>query len=168
MPRHRDFARCIDACENGDTIAGAGDVVINEGRMNANELRRETSAVGEMVLFDNGVIVHTLNEGALVDPAAAGDVLEKTKHLAAGAPVAVVVDLTRLAFADHRSREMFAHDPAGGVEIATALVASARISEFLASQFKKSAQSGRPVELFDSVDEAVLWAAEHVRSAHDS
>ena len=130
--------------------------------MDASELGRTRTPIGELVLFDNRVMVHTIDEGAAVDRSAAVEVLAKTEELAAGEPIAVVVDLTRVAFADHSARDTFARDGAGGAEIATALVASARITEFLAGQFMKTAELTRPVRLFDSVDEAVQWAAEQV------
>ncbi len=135
--------------------------------MDANELRRTRTPVGELVLFDNGVMVHTLDEGALVDESAAVEVLAKTEELAAGSRVAVVVDLTRIAFADHDSRNMFARNPAGGVEVATALVASARIAEFLAGQFMKTAQLVRPAGLFESIDEAADWAVRQLAAVED-
>ncbi len=133
--------------------------------MDAHELRRTRTPVGELVLFDNGVMIHTLDAGALIDEGDAVEVLATTQKLAGGDLVAVVVDLTRIAFADHDSRNTFAGNPPGGVEIATALVASARIAEFLAGQFMKTAQPARPVQLFESVDEACRWAAEQVVAA---
>ena len=134
-------------------------------RSMTNEVQRMRSAIGEMVLLDNGVIVHTLDEGALVDEAAAADVLTRTKTLSGGSPVAVVVDLTHVAFADQNARTMFATDDAGGLEVATGLVASARVAAFLAARFMGAAESQRPVQLFESVDVAVEWAAGHVAAA---
>ena len=62
------------------------------------------SPIGEMRPFDDGVIVHTPDEGALVDEHLAAGVLEATRTLAGGRPVSVVVDLRRVAFADQASR----------------------------------------------------------------
>jgi hypothetical protein len=115
-----------------------------------------------MVLHSDGVIIHTLDEGALVDAQVASKVLEDTRMLAAGQPVAVVVDLRAVAFADRRSRDMFARDPAGGVEIATALVAGQRVADFLAAQFVNNAKPVRPTEVFREVDAAADWAAAQV------
>jgi len=136
--------------------------------MDAIELRRMRSPIGEMVLFDNGVIIHTLDEGALVDEASAVEVLAMTEALAAGDPVAVVVDLTRIAFANHESRDVFAANPSGGIEIATALVATARIAEFLAGRFMNTAELSRPAQLFESIDDAAQWAAEQVAAVRDA
>jgi hypothetical protein len=55
----------------------------------------------------------------------------------------VVVDLRNIGFADQESRTMFATDPAGGVECATALVANARVPQFLADLFVRE-KPGRP------------------------
>lgn len=136
--------------------------------MSSSEVQRTRSPIGEMVMYDNGVIVHTLDAGALVEESAAAEVLEKTKELSDGEPVGIVVDLSEIAFATHQSRELFARDPSGGVEVATALVASARVAEFLASQFVNTARPERPTELFASVDEATGWVAEQVRLARES
>jgi hypothetical protein len=125
------------------------------------------SPIGEMVLHDDGVIIHTLEEGALVDAQVAVQVLEATSALAAGRPVAVVVDLRAVAFADRRSRDLFARDPSGGVEIATALVAGKRIADFLAAQFVNKAKPDRPTEVFSDVDDAATWAADQLQ-AHAS
>jgi hypothetical protein len=115
-----------------------------------------------MQLFDDGVIVHTIDEGAVVDAKAAAGVLETTKLLAKGRPVSVVVDLRNVGFADKGSRSMFASDPAGGVEIATALVASARVSQFLADLFLRE-EPIRPTSVFEDPGAARTWAAEQVR-----
>ena len=107
-----------------------------------------------------------VDEGTLVDEAAAVEVLAMTEALAAGEPVAVVVDLTRIAFANHESRDMFAVNPSGGIEVATALVATARVAEFLAGRFMNTAQLSRPAQLFESTDDAARWAAEQVAVFH--
>ncbi len=121
------------------------------------------SPIGEMQLFDDGVIVHTLDEGALVDEAAAAGVLETTKMLAAGKPVSVVVDLRGVAFADRTSRRAFATGPSGGVEVATALVAGPRVSQFLAELFVRE-EPERPIAMFDDPDAARQWAAAQLRN----
>lgn len=120
------------------------------------------SPIGMMELFDDGVIVHTIDEGALVDGKAATGVLESTRMLAKGNPVAVVVDLRGVAFADQGSRGMFAADPSGGVEIATALVAGPRVSQFLAELFLRE-KPARPTSVFDEPKDARAWAAEQVQ-----
>ena len=61
--------------------------------MGADDTPRVRSPIGDMQLFDDGVIVHTIDEGALVDENVAAGVLETTRVLAAGQPVSVVVDL---------------------------------------------------------------------------
>ena len=132
--------------------------------MSGADVRRVKSPIGEMVLYSDGVIVHTLDRGAVVDERAAALVIELTKDLAGGDPVAVVVDLRSVAFADRGSRQMFADDPSGGVEVATALVAGPRIAGFLASQFVRNARPERPTEVFAELADATDWAAEHVRS----
>lgn len=123
--------------------------------------------IGEMVLADDGIIIHTIDEGATVDADAATSVLEATRSLAGGRPVAVVVDLRGVAFADRASRSMFASDPAGGVEVATALVAGPAISEFLASLFMRS-EPERPTALFGDTDAARIWATEQLDARRDT
>jgi hypothetical protein len=120
-----------------------------------------------MRLFDDGVIVHTIDEGALVDERVAAGVLEATRTLAAGRPVSVVVDLRGVAFADRASRSAFAADPAGGFEIATALVAGPKVSEFLAGLFLRE-KPLRPTSVFENPDDARAWAAEQLRIHLDS
>lgn len=120
------------------------------------------SPIGLMQLFDDGVIVHTIDEGAIVDAKAAAGVLEATQMLAKGEPVSVVVDLRNVGFADKGSRNMFATDPAGGVEVATALVASARVSQFLAELFVKE-RPARPTSVFQDPAAARAWAADQRR-----
>lgn len=118
-----------------------------------------------MVRYDNGVIVHTLNAGAVVDTDAAHTVLELTADLAGGDRVATVIDMRAIAFADRDAREAFARDPSGGVEVATALVIGPKIADFLASRFVRGAQPERPIAMFDTVDEAMEWAADQVAAA---
>lgn len=120
------------------------------------------SPIGLMQLFDDGVIVHTIDKGALVDSKVAAGVLEATRMLANGRPVSVVVDLRNVAFADRGSRSTFAADPSGGVEVATALVASERVSQFLADLFIREKPS-RPTSVFEDPTTARAWAAEQLR-----
>ncbi len=131
----------------------------------AEAVRSVTSPVGEMVLHADGVIVHTLASGALVDTESASAVLELTRDLAAGAQVAVVVDLRAIAFADRDARDQFARDPAGGVEVATALVVGPRVAGFLARQFVESAQPDRPTQVFEDISGAREWAVAQLRAA---
>lgn len=123
---------------------------------------RLRSPIGAMELFEDGVIVHTIDEGAIVDTEAAAGVLETTRMLADDEPVAVVVDLRNVGFADKSSRSMFASDPAGGAEVATALVASARVSRFLADLFLRELPA-RPTLVFEDVTAAREWAAQQLR-----
>jgi hypothetical protein len=130
-----------------------------------NEIRRRRSPVGDMVLRDDGVLIHTLDEGAVVDRRAATQVLRDTEKIAEGRPIAVVVDLRAIAFADQESRRVFADDAAGGVEVATALVVGPRVGEYLGAQFVNRARPHRPTSIFRDVDEAAAWASDRVREA---
>ena len=132
------------------------------------EADRARTPIGEMVLYDNNVIVHTLDTGAVVTAEAAEAVLEITAALAGDRNVAVVVDIRRVAFADHSSREVFARDPSGGVEVATGLVAGAQIANYLAGQFVNTAQPERPTAVFDDVATAIEWAEEQLRRFADA
>lgn len=123
------------------------------------------SPIGSMEL-DAGVIVHTIDEGAIVDSKAALGVLEVTRMLAKGKPVAVIVDLRNVGFADKGSRSMFATDPAGGVEVATALLAGPRVSRFLADLFVRQAPA-RPTSVFEDMAAARAWAEEQLRIHRD-
>lgn len=124
-----------------------------------------TSPIGMMVLYDNGVIVHSLDEGAVVDSESARQIITATHDLAGGRQIAMVVDLRAIGFAHRDAREAFARDPSGGVEVATALVAGPKVADFLASQFIKGAKPDRPTAVFESVGEAMPWASGQVRSA---
>jgi hypothetical protein len=124
-----------------------------------NEIRRHRSPIGEMVLRDDGVLVHTLDVGALVDRRVAAQVVHDTEVLAAGAPIAVVVDLRNVAYADRESRRLFATNTAGGVEVATALVVGAKVPEFLAAQWVGESDLNRPASVFWDIEEATSWAA---------
>ena len=130
--------------------------------MGADDRPRVRSPIGDMQLFEDGVIVHTIDEGALVDENVAAGVLETTRVLAAGQPVSVVVDLRGVAFADQASRQGYATDPAGGIEVATALVAGPRVSEFLAGMFMRE-KPERPTSIFDNPEDARVWAADQLR-----
>ena len=127
-----------------------------------NEIRRHRSPIGEMVLLDDGVIVHTLDEGAVVDTRVADQVIRDTELLAAGQPVAVVVDLRKVAYADLESREVFANKPSESVEVATALVVGQRVAQFLATRWVDHSKPNRDTAIFEEVDEAVSWAAERL------
>jgi hypothetical protein len=119
-----------------------------------------------MELFDDGVIVHSMDEGAVIDAEVAAGVLESTRMLAKGKPVAVVVDLRKVGFADRGSRAIFASDPAGGVEVATALVAGARVSQFLADLFLRE-KPARPTAVFEDLATARAWAAAQLQTHLD-
>jgi hypothetical protein len=111
-----------------------------------------------MVLLDDGVIVHTLDEGAVIDTRVAAQVIRDTELLAAGQPVAVVVDLRKVAYADLESREVFANKPSESVEVATALVVGPRVAQFLATRWVDHSKPTRDTSIFEDVDEAVSWA----------
>lgn len=64
-----------------------------------------------MVLFDGDVIVHTIDDGAIIDSGAAAAVLDATRALGHGRKPAVVVDLRAVGFADRAARDSFASDP---------------------------------------------------------
>lgn len=121
------------------------------------------SPIGAMELFDDRVIVHTIDDGAIVDADATAGVLETTRKLARNEPVAVVVDLRKVGFADKSSRSLFATDPSGGAEVATALVADSRVSQVLADLFVRE-KPARPTLVFEDVPAARAWAAEQLRN----
>ena len=60
----------------------------------------------------------------------------------------------------------FASDPAGGIEVATALVAGPRVSEFLADLFVRS-DPGRPTAVFADPEAALVWALDQVQAHHN-
>ena len=116
----------------------------------------ERTPVGEMHL-DGRVIVHVIDPHAVLDPDGAREVQRITVDLAAGAPVAVVVDMRGMAFAGRDVRGMFSDD-LDGIERATALLVNSDISLALAGLFKRYASPDRPVEVFTAEDEALSWA----------
>lgn len=122
----------------------------------------ERTPIGEMYL-DGRVIVHVVDPHAVLDPDGAREVQRITVDLAAGSPVAVVVDMRGMAFAGRDVRGMF-RDDLDGVELATALLVSSDISVALADLFKRYASPERPVEVFTSEDEALSWARGQVEA----
>ena len=117
--------------------------------------------IGEMRLVAPGVIMHRLTEGVSVNETDAESVKMATEELAAGKPVVVIVDMRKVAFADRQARNAF-KDGAGGVEIATALLASRGFSEKLAGLFTRFHEPTRPVELFHDEADAIAWAQERL------
>ncbi|MDH5456521.1 MAG: hypothetical protein OEY37_10645 [Gammaproteobacteria bacterium] len=118
--------------------------------------------IGRMYL-DGRVIVHTIDAHAALASDGAREIQRITVDLAAGSPVAVVVDMRRMAFAGRDVRGMFTDD-LGGVEVATALLVSPGVSLALAGLFKKYAAPERPVEVFEDAVEALSWARGHVEA----
>jgi hypothetical protein len=125
-------------------------------------LRSVASPIGQMDLLGGGVIRHVLEPAALVDAKAAAEVLRLTAELAAGGRVAVLVDLRAIGFADDDAQAMFSTSDAGGVEVATALVAHGSIASYLVKRFTTKMAPVRPVKIFESPFEALAWAREMV------
>ena len=122
--------------------------------------RSAKTPLGEMHLMGGSVLMHRLRGGVVVTKRTADEVLRVTKEIADGEPVAVVVDMRKIAFADLEARNSFAADDAG--EVATALLVSAPIAEFLAKRFVADSQPARPTRIFLDETEAVVWAADQV------
>lgn len=116
-----------------------------------------------MSLYEGGVIVHALDEGAVVDTRTAARVQQLTEELAVGRRVATVVDLRHIGFADRDARELFARQDSNGVEVATALIVGDGMASWLAGRFMTDAKPQRAVAVFDSEDDAFEWALEEVR-----
>ncbi len=114
--------------------------------------------IGEMRVIAPGVIMHRITEGASVTGEDANTVKQVTVELAAGEPVAVVVDMRGIAFADRDARHAF-KEGAGGVEVGTALLTDRGFSEKLAGLFERFSEPTRPVEVFHSETAAIEWAA---------
>lgn len=125
-------------------------------------LRSVTSPIGRMELLEGGVIRHVLEQAALVDAAAASEVLRLTEELSGDSPVAVLVDLRAIGFADDDAQSMFATQDAGGVEVATALLVHGSIAKYLVKRFTGKMAPARPVRIFESPEEALAWAREMV------
>jgi len=125
-------------------------------------LRSVASPIGQMDLLEGGVIRHVLEPAALVDAAAAAEVLRLTAELAAGSRVAVVVDLRAIGFADDEAQSMFSTSDAEGVEVATALLVHGSIAKYLVKRFTNKMAPARPVRIFESPLEALGWAREMV------
>ena len=113
--------------------------------------------VGEMRLVAPGVIMHRLLEGVSINETDADLVKKATEEFAAGKPAVVIVDMRGVAFADRGARDAF-KEGAGGVEIATALLADRGFSEKLAGLFTRYSEPTRPVELFHREADAIAWA----------
>jgi hypothetical protein len=121
-----------------------------------------------MHLLEGGVIVHHLDNAVVVTADVAGEVVALTADLAAGEPVAVVVDLGNIAFADSGTRAFFAQHDADGVEVATALVAGPRVAQFLARRWREDARPARPTSMFEDLDEAIAWAREALSASWEA
>jgi hypothetical protein len=116
-----------------------------------------------MILHEGGVILHTLDDGAVIDEDIASRIIEDTRTIAEGEPVAVIVDLRAIAYASPASREMFAQNPSGGIEVATALVAGSQAAgHLLTTHFVTRDKPDRPTAVFSNIDEAAGWAAQQV------
>lgn len=116
--------------------------------------------IGEMTL-DGRVIVHRLDPKVVVNLRDTDAVKQATIELAAGEPVAVVVDMRDLGYADRDVRMAFGDD-LDGIEAATALLVSPALSAGLASLFSKFQAGPRPVEIFTDEAEAISWARDQV------
>ncbi len=116
--------------------------------------------IGEMTR-DGRVIVHRLDNEVVVTAKDAAEVQRITAELAGGEPVAVVVDMRSLGFADREVRQAFSDD-IDGIEVATALLVSPALSAGLAALFSKFQEPSRPVKIFTDEAQAIEWAAEQV------
>jgi hypothetical protein len=128
-------------------------------------IKRVETPIGEMTLLAGGVLVHRLDDSVLVTPDSVEKVMEVTAELAGGQPVAVVVDMRRIAFADHQTRDSYASFDASGSEVATALLVGPRVATFLASRWVNESQPARATRMFEDEVEAVEWARQQV-AAH--
>ncbi len=126
-----------------------------------------SSPIGVMELLEGGVIWHELELAANVRYGDAQEVLRLTEELAAGRPVAVVVDMRRIGFADDDSRMAFSKSDAGGVEVATALLVQGTVAEFLAKRFTQRTPPSRSTRMFQSDRQALEWSFEQLREARE-
>lgn len=133
--------------------------------MSDQVLKRTSTPIGEMSLLEAGVLLHRLHDSVLVTPDFVEDVMRVTEDMAGGKPVAVVVDMRSIAFADHETRDTFAAFDAEGVEVATALLVGPRVATFLASRWVNESQPARATAMFQDESEAIDWARQQV-AAH--
>jgi hypothetical protein len=134
--------------------------------MEGNEaLRSVESPIGTMHLLDGGVIFHQLRDSVIVTTESAVEVERLTAELAGDRPVAVVVDLGNIAFADLDTRAFFAANDVEGLEVATALVVGPRIAQFLARRWTDDFRPARKTSVFTDRQEAIAWAREQVADA---
>ena len=130
--------------------------------MQERVLKRASTPIGEMLLLDGGVLLHRLDDAVLVTPDSVEGVMKVTEELAEGEPVAVVVDMRLIAFADHETRDTYAAFDAEGVEVATALLVGPRVATFLASRWVNESQPIRSTAMFQDEAEAIDWARNQV------
>lgn len=130
--------------------------------MDDGVVKSTSTPIGEMSLLDGGVLLHRLADSVLVTADSVDEVMNVTEEMAAGKPVAVVVDMRAIAFADHDTRDLFAAFDAGGVEVATALLVGPRVATFLANRWVNESQPNRTTALFEDEAEAIDWARQQV------
>jgi len=111
--------------------------------------------------LDGRVIVHTIDSGATLSPEDALEIQRITTELAGGEPVAVLVDMRTMAFANNEVQGMFKDDPTG-LEVATALLVKTPVSTASASLFKRNQRPERAVEIFNNEPEALAWARKQI------
>ena len=125
-------------------------------------LKTSTTPIGEMSLLEGGVLLHRLADSVLVTSDSVDGVMQVTEEMAAGKPVAVVVDMRAIAFADQDTRNLYAAFDAGGVEVATALLVGPRVATFLANRWVNESQPKRSTAMFQDEAEAIDWARQQV------
>lgn len=119
--------------------------------------------IGEMRL-DGRVIVHTIDSEATPSPEDALEVQRITAELAGGEPVAVLVDMRKMAFANSEVQGMFKDDPSG-LEVATALLVETPASAASATLFERYRRPERDVKIFNNEAEALAWARNQIANS---
>ena len=123
-------------------------------------MKRVRTPIGRMWLYEDGILWHRLDQGAIVTVEHARAVREAVARLTEGNPVPAIVDIRGVVFADNEARRAFGGSAEESNEIATAIIVASRITRTLGNLFMTAGDSARPVKLFSSEDEALEWIAE--------
>ena len=115
------------------------------------------TSIGTMWIDRSGVLWHRLDIGVLVTEEHAEETLQAVRELTGGKPVPAIVDIRGAAFADRAARDGFAGDDSTSVELATALIVDNAFSNRLANLYLKMSKPHRPVRMFTSEKEALVW-----------
>ena len=118
-------------------------------------MRIETP-VGEMWL-EGGILWHRIDDIVVSEDAARG-IENAVRTMTGGKPTPVIVDIRAIGYAKLEVRDFFASFSEDSGEVATALIVGSSASRAMASLFTGHSSPNRPVEVFNTAEDAENWA----------